>query len=225
MPTAVETRPRRPLPPPPEWFGEWTIGEGWARFFGRVGSAQVAACASAQVIAAICSWNRLSVAGSGSRALAGAIVRSGESCRIDPERPHVMILFADARLPLGVLIEDEIIGSLHRLSYARAARWRRVLFGLVPETPMASAVQVAPVSRRGPHPMSVMHPDAATARTNWSRIAEVMRLTQGRMALADASRRAGFVSVTQCSQALVQLIGLTPAVLGLDMYGPANRRA
>lgn len=215
---AIEQTPERrgPRPPTPEWAGELIVGDGWARFFGRVGSAQVSPCESVQVVAAVCSWIRTGIKGGPVKTVAGAIVRNHEECRIDPERPQVMILFADARLPVGAALLDEASSPLVRLSHVRAARWRRVLFGFTPETPLPALLGALPLTQRSaPHPLSVGGPSTAGIQSNWQRVAAVVRQTAEGVSLPVAARAAGFPSLGHCTRTFRQLLGLSPTLLGL----------
>ena len=206
--------PRRQVRPPDEhWTGEWVVGAGWARFFGRVGSAQPEACASAQVVTAICTWSRIGTCGGAVKPAAGVIVRHGDTCCIDLERPHVMILFADTRLPLGAAVEQAAT-ALHRLNAARAARWRRALFGLSEEMPAEEVLQRLPVAGgEGEHRLPADKGVAAVLR-RWRRAAAFVSRSLDGVPLVEAARLAGFPGTADCTRTFRQLFGLSPTLMG-----------
>jgi AraC-like DNA-binding protein len=208
----VDPPPRCPRPPGEHWSGELIVGEGWARFFGRAGAATPQACESVQIVTAVCSWSVIGAGSVAAKPTAGAIVRHDETVRIGLERPHVMILFIDARLPAGALVEEGTKTPIHRLSFARAARWRRALFGLSPAMSADQVLQALPLDgRRGLRPPAIA---GASTLGSWRRVAAFAHSSAQGTQLVEAARTAGFTSVAHCTRTFRQLFGLSPTLLG-----------
>lgn len=210
-----ETTAPTGVSPVESWRGELIVGSGWARFFGRAGAAAPIACRSAQVITAICSWTPIGTGRMPALPMAGAIVRSGESYHIAPERPQVMVMFADARLPGGGWLETHAKGSLLRLSSNRAAQWRRLMFALDRESDLRGLLEASFPDRldadRAMHPAGPAATSAAIV--TWQRVARTVDAYRDGAALPQAARQAGFPSVGHCTRAFRLLFGLSPTAL------------
>ncbi|WP_133821682.1 hypothetical protein [Tahibacter aquaticus] len=185
------------------------------------------ACRSVQVVTAICSWNRIASRGAAAQRLAGAIVRSGETYQVDPERPQVMIVFADARLPAGRWLDAQAKLPLQRLSSASAKHWRRLMFALSPASDLKSLLGSLYEDRGDGDadvPVSGSVTRSAAVIIVWQRVASTIRAYRDGIELPQAARDAGFPSMGHCTRAFRQLFGLSPATL-LGMYHDGHSAA
>lgn len=217
MRTTPDSAPPEPtgVAPVESWRGELIVGNGWARFFGRAGAAAPIACRSVQVITAICTWTPIGTGGTPAVPMAGAIARSGETYHIDPERPQVMVVFADARLPGGQWLEAHAKGPLQRLSSNRAAQWRRLMFALDRTSDLREWLEASfPDRLDADHPVHRAGPAAISAATvTWQRVARTVQAFRDGAALPLSARHAGFPSVGHCTRAFRLLFGLSPTTL------------
>ncbi|WP_313912795.1 hypothetical protein [Tahibacter sp.] len=114
----------------PDWVGELLVGRGWARFVGRVGGEPSQACSSVRLVGAVCCWNRLTIHNAEPRRFAGAVVANRVAVSIGPERDYAVVLFVDARLPVGRALTPLREAAWSPLSAPRAKAWRRAIYGL-----------------------------------------------------------------------------------------------
>lgn len=114
----------------PDWVGELLVGRGWARFVGRAGGEPSQACSSVRLVGAVCSWNRLTIHNAEPRRFAGAVVANRVAVSIGPERDFAVVLFVDARLPVGRALTPLREAAWSPLPAPRAKAWRRAIYGL-----------------------------------------------------------------------------------------------
>jgi len=186
----------------PDWVGELVVGRGWARFVGRVGSEPSQACTSVRLVGAVCSWNRLTIHNAEPRRFAGAVVANRVAVSIGPERDYAVVLFVDARLPVGRALTPLREAAWSPLSPPRAKAWRRVIYGLSASSDLDALAE----------PLTDRNRTYPTARTqtilkSWEHLATTLEARRQCRAEA-AGGAAGFSMPRHDDRAFQRLLGL-----------------